>query len=191
MLDRSGVIYLGNSTVHQSVLLVRLAASMRCSPYEAETDIDFPLRSSDLANTKARSLQQSRVVRPVPISPRQDQQNNILVPVSAGAPWSHYDRKFSVDFGSRRQVTKSRKTAGKFMIRTVSGPNTEEHLIYIRSIRHPSLEHVEEIFTEDTLDGLNNLHIVTEYMAVSLLQVYRSPAYPTEPELSSILEQVS
>lgn len=157
---------------------------------EVETDVVFMQPNSSNALPDANLVRYSPVSRPVQISTHQDSEDNEIVRVSSGSPWKHYERKFSVILSSERHVVKCRTSSESFMIRTVDGRSAEKNVLYLRSIQHPNVERIKEMFSEDTLDASTHLHIVTECSTVSLLQVYRSPQYPTEPELGSILQQV-
>lgn len=122
-----------------------------------------------------------------PVSPAtRNFDDDELVPVRAGSPWIHYERKYRVRYGCAFGVITSCDIASKhLMIRTISGRHAEEQVQKIRQIRHQHIVHNVEIFA-----GLDSSYfLISEFMPTSLLHICRSPVYPTEPQLSSILYQ--
>ncbi|KAI1158832.1 hypothetical protein F5B18DRAFT_664945 [Nemania serpens] len=110
-----------------------------------------------------------------------------LIPVLTGSPWNHYERRYRVRYGYSFGIITSRNASCQsFMIRTISGRDAEERIQNIRQLRHPNLAESIEIYTCSD----PSYFVISEFMPTSLLHLCRSPIYPNEPQLSSILYQV-
>lgn len=113
---------------------------------------------------------------------------DFLVRVLCGTPWKYYEKRYSINYWcSFGVITSIHAARDQFMIRTISGSNTDEQIQNIRRIFHENIVRNIEIYTSSE----SSYYLISEFMATSLLHVCRSPAYPTEPQLSSILYQVS
>ncbi|KAI1202224.1 hypothetical protein F5X97DRAFT_288344 [Nemania serpens] len=122
----------------------------------------------------------------IPTKPSQAHELS-LVPVLTGSPWSHYERRYRVRYGFSFGIITSRNASCQtFMIRTVTGRDTEDRIQNIRQLCHPNLAKNLEIYACSD----SSYFLVSEFMPTSLLHLCRSPIYPTEPQLGSLLHQV-
>lgn len=107
-----------------------------------------------------------------------------LVHVISGSPWNHYDKRSRVKYWCSFGLVTSKATRDMFMIRTVTHP-TESLLADLCRLHHRNITQINEIYC---FEGSH--YLVAEFMATSLLNIHRSPAYPTEPQLGSLIHQV-
>lgn len=110
---------------------------------------------------------------------------DVLVPVLTGSPWNHYEAKYAVEYWCPITSAISRSTSKLALIRTINPPATKETVHHLRTILHQNIAQTIEIYASTT-----EMSIVSEFMPTSLQQLCRSPIYPSEPELSSIVYQV-
>lgn len=111
-----------------------------------------------------------------------------LIPVLTGSPWSHYKRRYRVKYGYSFGVITSRSISGQtFMIRTIVRHSAEEYIQNICQLGHPNLVENLEIY----IGSDASCFLISKFMPTSLLYIRRAPIYPTEPQLASILHQVS
>ncbi|KAH7031053.1 uncharacterized protein B0I36DRAFT_288834 [Microdochium trichocladiopsis] len=110
-----------------------------------------------------------------------------LVPVINGEPWSHYEFRYRVKYGTSFGVITSRDTSCRqFLMRTISGPDTDEKIQRVRQLCHDNIVKGIEIYTFEPESYI----LVSEFMPTTIQHVCRSPKYPNELQLSSILFQV-
>ncbi|KAI0810063.1 kinase-like domain-containing protein [Xylaria sp. FL0064] len=138
----------------------------------------------DVGSTEAQPVSTSRRF---PVKHANHSNKVSLIPVLTGSPWSHYERRYRVRYGHSFGVITSRNASCQsFMIRTISGRDVEEQIQNIRQLCHPNLvENIEIYACSDS-----SYFLISEFMHTSLLHLCRSPIYPTEPQLSSILHQI-
>lgn len=107
-----------------------------------------------------------------------------LVDVKTGSPWIDYDKRTRVKYWCSFGLITSKATRDMFMIRTIANP-AESMLADLCRLRHQNIVRISEIYC------LHDSHyLISEFMATSLLNIHRSPTYPTEPQLGSLLYQV-
>ncbi|KAH6705761.1 hypothetical protein EV126DRAFT_357723 [Verticillium dahliae] len=125
--------------------------------------------------------------RGFPVKPTIERHEAKLVNVFTGSPWNQYDVRYRINLGYSFGVVIPRDTSHARMIRTITGPNIEEQLQRFRQLCHSNIVKTVEIYNcfhqEDNF-------LVSELMLTSLRHICRSPIYPTEQQLSSILHQV-
>ena len=110
-----------------------------------------------------------------------------LVPVHSGSPWKHYQKQYPIRYWCSFAVVTSKSAPDKqFMIRSISGTNTEEQIQIIRRAFNQNVVQNMEVYTCTD----SGYFVISEFMPTSVLHICRSPAYPTEAQLSSILYQV-
>ncbi|KAI0977483.1 hypothetical protein F4678DRAFT_16605 [Xylaria arbuscula] len=143
-----------------------------------------PVISSSSSSSSSSSI---RTRFPVKRTNHSNDNKVSLVPALTGSPWNHYERRYGVKYSQSFGIITSRDASCQsFMIRTISGRDAEERIQTIRQLRHPSLtENVEIYACSDP-----SYFVISEFMPTSLLHVCRSPIYPNEPQLSSVLYQV-
>ena len=107
------------------------------------------------------------------------------VPVVSGSPWKHYSKVYAIKHWCSYGVVTSNSSKRPHMIRTLSGSNLEDKLHILCRLLHPNLVQTIEVYPSDT-----SYFLISEYLPTSLLHLCRSPTYPTEPQLSSLLYQV-
>ena len=71
-------------------------------------------------------------------------------------------------------------------VKNISGPDKERKVKMLQRIQHANFVAFQESFHFE-----DSVHIILDYVPLSLAQLVSSPAYPTEPQLASILAQVS
>ncbi|KAH6884965.1 hypothetical protein B0T10DRAFT_531106 [Thelonectria olida] len=111
----------------------------------------------------------------------------VLVPVVSGSPWKHYEKRYRLKFWcSFAVVTRESRDKEPYMIRTISGSNADGKIQNIRQMFHPNIVRNVELYASTD----ESYSLISEMMATSLLHVCRSPMYPSESQLSSIVYQI-
>ncbi|EGY23463.1 uncharacterized protein VDAG_04901 [Verticillium dahliae VdLs.17] len=109
-----------------------------------------------------------------------------LVPVLAGSPWKHYENRHRLKFGHSFAVVTSTITRRPRMIRSITGPSSDEQIHRLRHLFHPNIVESLKLYTCPQ----EGYFLVSEFLPTTLEHLYQAPIYPTEPELGSILHQV-
>jgi hypothetical protein len=118
-------------------------------------------------------------VKPIP-------EKGHFVPVLNDSPWNYYEKRYRAQYGSFYGIITFRKSFQQFMIRTISGHNSDEQKQNIRQLCHDNIVRNMKIYTCNN----SSYYLISEFMPTSLLHLCRAPVYPNEPQLSSILYQV-
>lgn len=143
-----------------------------------------PLQQAPV-QTSTRPVDTGRVTRQR--FPVKRSHGQILTPVVSGSPWKHYESRYRIKYWcSFGVVTRRDKSAEPYMIRTITGSKSEEQIQTIRQLCHSNLVEQIEIYACPE----SGHFILSEFMPTSLLHLCRSPIYPSEHQLSSILHQV-
>lgn len=108
-----------------------------------------------------------------------------LVPVFTGSPWKHYEKRYAIKYWCSFGVITSKSTSRQSMIRTITASKTEERVADMCRLVHPNIVRNIEVYS--CSDGSH--FVISEFMATSILHICRSPIYPNEQQLSSILYQ--
>jgi hypothetical protein len=103
-----------------------------------------------------------------------------------GSPWEKYEKAYDLELGGPVEVAVRKAPPVELVhVRAFSKLAAEKTLHMFRQIQHCNIVAALDAFTTD--DGL---YVVLEYMPVSLDRIVRSPAYPDERQLATILGQV-
>ncbi|ROT35349.1 hypothetical protein SODALDRAFT_337370 [Sodiomyces alkalinus F11] len=117
------------------------------------------------ANKKPKLLRPSHLIKRTI-----EAQEGNAVRMLAGSPRKQYNDRYQIKFGHMFGVVTARGSGQVRMIRTIKGPNADEHIY-------------------SSYDLQDNF-LISEFMETSLRHLGRSPIYPNEEQLSSILHQV-
>ncbi|KAH7037965.1 uncharacterized protein B0I36DRAFT_315173 [Microdochium trichocladiopsis] len=110
-----------------------------------------------------------------------------LVPVINGEPWSHYELRYRLKYGTSVGVITSRDASRRqFLMRTIGGRDTDEKIQRVRQLCHDNIVKGIEIYISEPGSYL----LVSEFMPTTIQHICRSPIYPNEPQLSSMLFQI-
>ncbi len=102
------------------------------------------------------------------------------------SPWESYWRIFQLKFDRFVTVAVRKEPLRKCVIvKTFSERSSQEDIQMIHRIRHDQIVNVLETFRFE-----GSFYVVLERMAICLVQIVASPAYPGEQELAAILRQV-
>lgn len=103
------------------------------------------------------------------------------------SPWASYWRIFQLKFDHFVSVAVRKEPLRKCVIvKTFPGQSSQDDIEMIHRIRHDKIVNVLETFRFE-----GSFYVVLERMAICLVQIVASPAYPGEQELAAILGQVS
>lgn len=144
-------------------------------------------------NSGATAKNEARLRKRFPVKKSQCQSHcDRLVPVLTGSPWKHYEKRYAIKYWCSFGIITAKSThhhqgMNQFMIRTITASNGDERVADICRLFHSNIVRNMELYSYS--DGSHFL--ISEFMATSILHIHRSPKYPTEQQLSSILHQVS
>ena len=103
------------------------------------------------------------------------------------SPWKTYERGYDLKLESFVKVAvRKAPQHGKVAIKEFAGPDGTRKVDMLRRVRHERFVQVLEVFEFEKV-----YHVVFEHVFVTLREVVRSAAYPTERQLAAILGQVS
>lgn len=103
------------------------------------------------------------------------------------SPWTTYNRDYHVELGGPVSVAERRGPGfGLVVVKQLSIANADGKLSMLRLISGDSFVRCIEIFCFDDV-----LHVVSEYMTMSLLQIVAAPRYPRKIHVAAIIGQVS
>jgi hypothetical protein len=123
---------------------------------------------------------------PIPLEVHTTHEHQGSVPIRSGSPWTSYEKIHQRNLvGGVAVVVKLPAKKEDYMVKRVSGDDTQGKLLNVRGLRHENLLKTLEIFDYD--DGFD---LITEPMCISLRHVCRYPGYPSEKQLSTIVKQV-
>lgn len=106
-------------------------------------------------------------------------------PTRLGSPWKHYIQRYELNLADRIYIASDKTSLETFMIKCLEGPDAEKEVAMLERVQHKSFLPMLECFSLD-----NVYYPVFPHMTMPLSQVIHSPPYPTELELSAVLEQV-
>ena len=102
------------------------------------------------------------------------------------SPWNTYDQDYQIELGGPVTVAERRRPAyGLVVIKGFSGPSAKTKLSMLRQIPDSYFVSCLDVFYFE-----NVLHVVSEHMAISLLQIVAAPRYPREHHVAAIIGQV-
>ena len=103
------------------------------------------------------------------------------------SPWTTYDRDYQVELGGPVSVAERKgPDLGLVVVKQLSTANADSKLLMLRVISGGSFTCCIEIFRFEDV-----LHVVSEYMTMSLLQIVAAPRYPHESHVAAIIGQVN
>ncbi|MCJ1235118.1 hypothetical protein MMC14_003082 [Varicellaria rhodocarpa] len=109
------------------------------------------------------------------------------VRVKNGSPWGNYNEKYELKFEDFATVAVSKGPSNKLVtIKKMEQAGSREQVTLLQRLQHDSFVQCLEIFEFD-----QSVYVVSDYIAVSLGQLIRCPAYPDESQLAAILAQAS
>ncbi len=102
------------------------------------------------------------------------------------SPWESYWKIFQLKFDRFVTVAVRKEPfRERVVVKSFSGPDSQEELRMIHNTRHDNIVAVLETFRFD-----GSFYVILERMGISLLQIVASPPYPGEQELAAISGQV-
>ena len=106
------------------------------------------------------------------------------------SPWKTYNKEYQIELGGLVTVAERKYPAsGLIVVKELLGPSAESKLSMLRripdAIQSPYFVSWVEVFHFE-----NVLHVISEYMTVSLLQIVAAPRYPRENHVAAIIGQV-
>lgn len=106
------------------------------------------------------------------------------------SPWKTYNKEYTIELGGLVIVAERRYPAhGLVVVKEFSSHDAEKKLSRLRQvpedIRNRYFVSCIEVFSFQ-----NALHIITEHMTISLLQIVAAPRYPREKQVAAIIGQV-
>jgi hypothetical protein len=103
------------------------------------------------------------------------------------SPWTTYVRDYQVELGGPVSVAERKGPGlGLVVVKQLSTANADGKLSMLRLISDGSFIRCIEIFRFEDV-----LHVVSEYMTMSLLQIVAAPRYPRESHVAAIIGQVN
>lgn len=107
--------------------------------------------------------------------------------VKEESPWMYYNRDYQVELGGPVSVAERKGPGfGIVVIKQLSTANSSDKISMLRLLSGGSFIRCIEIFHFE-----NVLHVVSEYMTMTLLQIVAAPRYPRENHVAAIIGQVS
>lgn len=108
-------------------------------------------------------------------------------------PWTtHYKKAFDIEMSGWvtvvTRVDQSRPGGNVCVLKTFSGRDAKKKVSMLRRIVHLNFLTPSQIFEDKEPPYF---HVISEYMHVSLFQIYCSAVYPDENQLAGILGQAS
>lgn len=117
----------------------------------------------------------------------EDQPAQLPLTVKEESPWTNYNTGYQVQLGGPVSVAERKGPGfGLVVIKQLSTANPNGKLSMLRLISGGSFLRCIEIFHFEEV-----LHVVSEYMTMSLLQIVAAPRYPHESHVAAIIGQVS
>lgn len=106
------------------------------------------------------------------------------------SPWKTYNKEYTIELGGLVAVAERKHPAhGLVVVKEFSGHNAESKLSILRQIPE-SIQSSYFVSCLEVFHFQNVLHIITEYMTISLLQIVAAPRYPRENQVAAIIGQV-
>jgi hypothetical protein len=103
------------------------------------------------------------------------------------SPWTTYVRDYQVKLGGPISVAERKGPSLRLVVvKQLSTANIDGKLSILRLILGGSFIRCIEIFRFEDV-----LHIVSEYIIMSLLQIVAAPRYPRESHMAAIIGQVN
>jgi hypothetical protein len=158
---------------------------------EEELAREHQVRSSPIPQSTARKLVAAREQSPAPpsrfpVKPIPEGARGKLVPVLVGSPWKNYESQHRLKLGYSFAIAISTSSRLPRMIRSITGPSTDEQIQRLHRLSHANIVETIELYTCPQA----GYFLVSEYLPTSVQHLCQAPRYPTEPQLSSILHQV-
>ena len=112
----------------------------------------------------------------------------IPIPQHRASPWTRYQEKYKVDLNGMVTVAESRGTSNKLVtVRQTSNVDLDRKIRLLTQLRKcPSFVACIELFLSDSI-----VHIVGEFMDLTLLHVLGVPVFLSEKEVAAIAGQGS
>lgn len=115
-----------------------------------------------------------------------------LLPLTAKeeSPWETYNKELVIELGGLVTMAERKHPAyGLVIVKQFSGHNAESKLSRLRQIPE-NIQSKYFVSCVEIFNFQNISHIITEYMAISLLQIVAAPRYPRENQVAAIIGQV-
>lgn len=106
-------------------------------------------------------------------------------PIRLGSPWEHYIKRYELNLADHIYIVSDKTSLETFMIKCLEGPDAGRKVAMLERVQHKGFLPMLECFNFDSV-----YYPVFPHMTMPLSQVIHSPPYPTELELSAILEQI-
>ena len=107
--------------------------------------------------------------------------------VKDGSPWETYNKDYQLELGGLVTVAGRRCPVSELVvIKELLGSSTDATLSVLHQIQGSCFVNCVEIF-----HFRNALHVISEYMMMSLLQIVAAPQYPNENQVTAIIGQVN
>ena len=99
---------------------------------------------------------------------------------------THYEGFIEIDLADSFTIAYLRERPSRIVLaRTLSNPKLDEKLYNLQNLRHPTFLSTLHIFVKSS-----EYIVVSEYMEVSLYEILRSPARPSESQVIWIVKQI-
>lgn len=107
------------------------------------------------------------------------------------SPWKTYTKEHQIELGGLVTVAERKHPAyGLVVVKEFSGPSAENKLSMLRHI--PEIVQTSYFVScVEVFHFENVLHVVSEHMTISLLQIVAAPRYPRENHVAAIIGQVT
>ena len=106
------------------------------------------------------------------------------------SPWKTYNKEYTIELAGLITVAERKHPAhGLVIVKGFSSHNAETKLSGLRQIPE-NIQSSYFVSCIEVFNFQNILHIITEYMTLSLLQLVAAPRYPRENQVAAIMGQV-
>ena len=115
-----------------------------------------------------------------------------LLPLTAKdeSPWKTYNKEYTIELGGLVNVAERKYPAhGQVGVKEFSGQDAESKLSRLRQIPE-DFRNRYFVTCIEVFNFHNALHLITEYMTISLLHIVKAPRYPREKQVAAIIGQV-
>jgi len=107
------------------------------------------------------------------------------------SPWKTYTKEYQIELGGLVTMAERKHPAcGLVVVKELSGPSAKNKLLMLRHI--PEIVQTSNFVScIEVFHFENVLHVVSEHMTISLLQIVAAPRYPRENHVAAIIGQVT
>jgi hypothetical protein len=157
-------------------------AAKRVTTVDGVWDEDDRDINNSTVDNEVEHLQQGPTKMPGPAT-----HTDAVLEVHEGSPWNAYEEGYEIELGGHT-ITAERKhpASGLVTIRKMADSATKSKLSMLRKLQQKHFVNYVEVFSFSDVT-----YVVSEYMAISLVELIAVSVFPKEKHVAAIVGQVN